>query len=229
MADTPPKRKRGRPKKVPELPIEKLAEGAAAAALDDAPPAPETPPIGDVPPGGGGAEGQPRARRRSRVTKKGTQAIEDGLAEILQMPAVPAGILGDQWAAEHFTVQGRAFANKIAVVSERNMVLRGWCERALEGESIAVLFMAGIMYAGPAAMHFGLLPGGEMIGVPVLRKRPKAAPTATAATEPEEATMGREAPEAKQYGGEPVEAPIEVLGADDDAEAPPVWMGQMAG
>lgn len=214
MADTPPKRKRGRPPKAKAInadvepdALTKAAEDAAAAATSD-------PPAGDAPPGGPTAPGEPK-RRRSKVTKKGTQQIEDGLREILQMPAVPASIFGDQWAAQHFTQQGAVFANKIAVVSERNPVLRDWCNKMLAGESLAVLLMASVMYAGPAALHFGVLPGGELLGVPVLRKRSKGPqPVPAEATVPTDPAFGRDAPEAQPYGGAPSYA---------NGEGPPVW------
>lgn len=215
MADAPPqgKRKRGRPRKdaapkldPKDLPIEAAAEAAAAAGA-----AP-----GDTPPGAEPGGGEPPKRQRNRVTKKGTQAIEDGLREILQMPSVPASIFGDQWAAQHFLIQGAAFANKIAVVSERNPVLRSWCDRALQGESIAVLLMSGMMYAGPALLHFGVVPGGELLGVPVLAKRRQAAPPPPAGAPADAPEFGREEPAAQPYGGEPVFA-------GENGDGPPVW------
>lgn len=215
MADTPPaKRKRGRPRKTPDpasLPLEEAAEAAAAEALKKAEPAPG----GDTAPGAEPGAGS-APRKRNRVTKKGTQQIEDGLREILQMPAVPASIFGDQWAADHFTQQGAAFANRIAVVSERNPVLRGWCEKALAGESLAVLLMAGVLYAGPAALHFGLIPGGELMGIPVMRRKQSAPePVPAQATAPTDAAFGHDAPQAQPYGGEPVEF--------SNGDGPPVW------
>jgi hypothetical protein len=241
MADKPPAgKKRGRPKgsktkpkPAADLPLEQLADAAAGAAQG---PGAETPP-GDTPPGRESPGG--KGKRRSRVTKKGTQQIEDALAEILQIPAVPAAMLGDVWMADHFTAQGRQLANRIAIVSERNPVLRAWCERALEGESIAVLLMAGLMYAAPPLMHFGLVPGGEFIGVPVLRRQ--AAQPADPGPVPA-AAPAREPVPAKPYGGEPVSAEDEadtgvntaervdpdahfVGGANGDG--PPLWTEQM--
>lgn len=207
MADTPPKgkRKRGRPpgsktKVKPEAtPVDALADAAAAAAEAADP---ETP-LGDVPPGADSVrEGRP-PRRRNRVTKKGTQAIEDALTEILQIPAVPASIFGDEWMAEHFTVQGRQLANRIAISSERNPVLRGWCERAMEGEGIAVLLVASLMYAAPPLMHFGVIPGAELMGIPKLVKVQPGAGPVPAAEQPH--TSAREPVPAQPYGGEPAE------------------------
>lgn len=252
MADTPPKgkAKRGRPKKQPEpkadLPLEELAGAAAEAASTPEPDA--DPLLADTPPGGAGAPEPGKGKRGKRVTKKGTQQIEDALTEILQIPAVPAAMFGDQWMAAHFTDQGRALANRIAVVSERNPVLRGWCERALEGESIAVLLMAGLMYAAPPLMHFGIIPGGQLLGVPVLAKAKPQGPGPVPAAESPPAP--REPVPAQQYGGSPVEpatepaaeqtVPEAAINADADrvtpaahfvggenGDGPPLWTEQM--
>jgi hypothetical protein len=239
MPDAPPKRKRGRPRKTEVTPdpsklgVDDMAaaEAAAAKAIED-----DAKPLGDTPPSGGSESGGSRPRRK-RVSKQMTQQIEDGLAEILQIPAVPATILGDAWAAQHFTNQGRAFANRIAVVSERNPVLRGWCERAIEGESIAVLFVAGLMYMAPPMMHLGVLPGGEMLGIPVLRRQ---APEPIVPPAPEHEPV-REAPAAQQYGGSPTEVPdhppesaptvapaAHFVGGSDNG-SPPEWKEEMLG
>lgn len=71
---------------------------------------------------------------------------------------MPCLLAGDQWASEHFATQGRAFAKNLAELSERNPAIRRWCERLMEGESVAVLAMSGVMYALPPLMHWGLLP-----------------------------------------------------------------------
>lgn len=248
MADAPPKkRKRGRPKKPVEvkpadLPLDDLAASAAAAAEDKPDPdgtgLADDPPKGDAPPSGRG-EGRARGSRK-RVTKKGTEQIEDALAEILQIPAVPAAMFGDDWMAAHFTTQGRQLANRIAVVSERNPVLRGWCERMLEGESLAVLLMAGVLYAAPPLMHFGVIPGGQMMGIPVMRKTAAGPGPVPAAEQPH--TAAREPVPAQQYGGEPAEVydqPPEPEQAPDkvtpnahfvggeNGDGPPLWTEQM--
>lgn len=242
MADTPPKgkpkRPRGRPRKepvkAPDLSLDQLAEAAADAAEPE--PGSDTP-LSDTPPGRTDG-GDPKPRRGKRVTKKGTQQIEEALAELLQIPAVPAAMFGDAWMAEHFTFQGRQLANRIAIVSERNPVLRSWCERMMEGESIAVLLMAGLMYAAPPLMHFGVIPGGSMMGIPVLTKKQPAAPAGFPA--PDDSAHGREPVPAQQYGGEPVEAVETPINADtervvpnahfvggENGDGPPLWTEQM--
>lgn len=243
--DKPPaKKRRGRPPKVKadDLPLEELA-GAESGGAGQSPPSPDPEPPKDTPPGNvSDPPGDGRRPRRARVTKKGTQQIEDALAEILQIPAVPAAVFGDLWMADHFTVQGRALANRIATVSERNPVLRAWCEKALEGESVAVLLMAGVMYAAPPLMHFGVIPGGELLGVPRLGKEP--APPVPGMEPHPSGGFGAEEVPAKQWGGEPVEVPAEEYGAKvdgaetvvpdlhfagGDEEGPPVFMEQMIG
>lgn len=241
-----PKKRRGRPPKVKadDLPLEELAAAESGEPEPTPPPEPEpaSSPPRDNPPGNV-SDAEPRRPRRARVTKKGTQQIEDALAEILQIPAVPAAVFGDHWMAEHFTVQGRAFANRIATVSERNPVLRAWCEKALEGESVAVLLMAGVMYAAPPLMHFGVIPGAEMLGVPKLVKN---APPPTPGMEPHPSGgLGADEVPAKQWGGEPTEGPppatemptdstdevvpdLHFAGGDAE-EFPPVFMEQMVG
>jgi hypothetical protein len=219
------KRKRGRPKKTTSTGAAEAAaaEALAAASAEPEPePEPKAPPdrppsgMEDEPPGSADAPGDaPPRRRRSRVSKKDTKAIEDALRELLQMPAVPAAMLGDEWMAAHFTRQGDALANKIAIVSERNPVLRSWCMKAMEGEGTAVLLIAALLYTAPPLFHFGVIPGGEVIGVPVLKmNRQPATPPAPAPETP----PAREAPEPQKYGG----TPAHMAGGDSD-ELPPTW------
>lgn len=246
--DNPPaKKRRGRPPKVKadDVPLEAL-DGLDTAAPPLVDPTPTEPaPPKDAPPGSVG-DGEPKRVRapRARVTKKGTQQIEDALAEILQIPAVPAAVFGDTWMAEHFTVQGRALANRIATVSERNPVLRAWCEKALEGESVAVLLMAGVMYAAPPLMHFGVIPGAEMLGVPKIGETLRAQAPDWSPTEQWKENMAEEVP-ARQWGGDPVEGepptgppPVDTdtvdvsvhfAGGDEEDTGPPVFMEQMIG
>lgn len=243
-ADKPPaKKRRGRPPKVlaDDVPLDELA-GAAAAEPE---PAPEPATPTDKPPGSTTSDTEPKRRvSRARVTKKGTQQIEDALAEILQIPAVPAAVFGDVWMADHFTTQGRAFAARIATVSERNPVLRAWCEKALEGESMAVLLMAAVMYAGPPLMHFGVIPGAEMLGVPKLGAQPIRMPQAEDWNAAGYGGGVSEEVPARQYGGEPtegvpaaeavpeendtVDVSVHFAGGDEE-EGPPVFMEQMIG
>lgn len=111
---------------------------------------------GDTPP-------KRRAPRPSARTAKArtTREIEAALTEILALPAIPFAIAGDEFCANHFTTASADFANKIAAQSERNETLRKWCERLLEGESLAVLLFAGMTYALPPLIHHNVIPGAD--------------------------------------------------------------------
>ena len=112
-------------------------------------------------------------RKRPVATSKGvatTQEIEDAFAEILALPAIPFAISGDDFCANHFTVASRDFASKIAAQSEKNATLRKWCERLVDGESLAVLLFAAMSYALPPMIHHNIVPGADgmraIFGVP---------------------------------------------------------------
>jgi hypothetical protein len=179
MNDKPPKAKtkRGRPPKekppkVGDQEAERLraaAEAGAAAGKDGPEPDGDTPPKPE--------SGKARQPRSKRITKKGTEAIRDAFAELLSLPAVPCAIAGDQWAAQHFSQTGPRFAEQIAAASERNPVLRRWCERMMAGETTAVLLMAAIAYAGPPLIHWNLVPVPEGLLPEVPRARKARRPT----------------------------------------------------
>jgi len=167
-ADKAPKKSRtARPEPETAPAAEPSTATGAGAGAGSAPP-PVAEPAADLPPA-------PPQKRRRAPRKATTRAIEDALAEILTMPALPCALIGDEWAADHFTIKGRELAATIAKVSERNPVLRKWCERAMQGESTAVLLMASIMYAYPPLLHWGVLPGpAGIFGVPLQATAPEA-------------------------------------------------------
>lgn len=173
----PPRKKRAAKKPAaPEPDLEAAAAAAGAAAVKNG--APAEPPPSDEPPH---VPPKPSRKRETKAQRrKLTEQIEEALAEILTMPAIPSQlILGDEWLAQHFTDSGKQLAHQVAVVSERNDTLREWCRRAMEGESIAVLLMASVMYVYPPLLHFGLLPGpAGLLGVPVRRRNMAGEPQA---------------------------------------------------
>lgn len=151
--DAPPKKRGpGRPKGSKNKPKSAADQFADGTRVTD---------NGDSAPSGGGTP------RRKRVSKKVTEDIEQALAEILTAPAMIAAIQGDQWAIQHFTVNGRELAHRIAEVSERHSQLRKWCEGLLEGESVFLVGMAAVAYVIPALIHYNLVPGPDgLLGVP---------------------------------------------------------------
>lgn len=154
-ADAPPKKRGpGRPKgskNKPKDPVDEFVK--------------QTRKNGDDAPGG------EKKTRRKRISKKVTEDIEQALAEILCAPAMAAALMDDEWAAQHFVVNGKELAHRLAVVSERNDQLRRWCENLLQGESVFVVGMAAAAYIIPALLHFNIIPGPDgMLGVP---RRPR--------------------------------------------------------
>lgn len=158
---------------------------ASDAAIDGQPSTVDQPQAGDAPPKPpADAPPKPRGRPAGRKSAKArTRELEDGLAQILSMPAIPFMLAGDTFCAEHFNNAGPQLARDLAAASERNPALRKVLERFLEGESVAVLFMGLTMYALPPILHHNLLPGGAalapMFGIP-LHEQDESAPPAFA-------------------------------------------------
>lgn len=164
--DPPKKRGPGRPKG---------SKNKAKSAADEYAAGASTTPNGDSVPGGG-----TRKTRRKKVSKKVTEDIEGALAEILTAPSMIAAVQGDQWAVQHFIVNGKELAHRIAEVSERHPQLRAWCESLLEGESIFLVGMAAVAYVIPALLHYNLIPAPEgILGVPRKPKKAKRGKSAT--------------------------------------------------
>lgn len=155
--DTPPK-PRGRPRKSaqPAEPETPPPAAESAAPVEPAPPA-EPAGSGDKPPTPPAAE-QPKRKRTRTSKKERTRQLENALAEILTLPAVPAAMTGDQWLYEHFSTQGPETAAKLAAASENNQTLRRILEQLTQGEGYATLVMAGMAYLLPPLLYFGVVP-----------------------------------------------------------------------
>lgn len=110
------------------------------------------------------------AQKRSENRSAELRLIREGFAELLALPAIGAALKGDQWAVDHFSTRGPALADRIAAECERNEQLRRICLRALKAQGMTMLAVEAFMYAVPALMHYGLVPGAEGMGVPVLTK-----------------------------------------------------------
>jgi hypothetical protein len=87
-----------------------------------------------------------------------TAELENALAEVLTFPAIPCSVAEDQWAANHFSVQGRELAKQLARHAEDNVTVYKWCARIAQGQSSGMLLLAGIMYVVPPFVHWGLIP-----------------------------------------------------------------------
>lgn len=113
---------------------------------------------------------RPRAKSRrpkmpAAPTKVDLKELEKMLAEALTAPAMACAMYGDEWAANHFTVQGPYLARNLVLASETNPWLRRKLEAAATGQdaavaAIAMLGVAGALfaYAAPPIVHFLNLP-----------------------------------------------------------------------
>lgn len=143
----------------------------------------EIPPAADDPrPGTSdrtpGAEPEPQEEPSKPVNRRTrTRQIREALKDVLQLPAAPfdpkGGFVDDPWMHSHFMMQGDQLATQIAEVSERNEILRTWCERLMVGDSLATLAFGALMYAYPPLVHLGVAPGvGPFAVIPVIGQPP---------------------------------------------------------
>lgn len=112
------------------------------------------------------------AKARARKTKD-VEAIREGFTKMLTMPALPAALAGDEWAADHFASQGPQLAEQLAAECERSDQLRSAALKLIQGQSVLVLGSAIFSYAVPPLMHYGVIP--NVLGVPVRERPPGAA------------------------------------------------------
>lgn len=133
--------------------------------------------------------GQPDAPKDADL-----KGLEAALTEALRSPAMIAGLAGDLYLADHFTVWGPRLARNLVVSAEHNPWLRCQLEQMAHGGTAAVAVMsllglAGgvIAYAGIPIVYLFNLPvpalAREMYGIPE-RSNGTAPPPAAAAAAP---------------------------------------------
>lgn len=105
----------------------------------------------------GSADSPPNKRKRkARGMARGK--MTEGLTKLLEIPALPLGLMGDDWASGHFESKAPAFADQLAGLAEKNPAVRKWVERLLSGDEYAGLLFAGLGYFYPLLVHFGRAP-----------------------------------------------------------------------
>jgi hypothetical protein len=108
------------------------------------------------------------AEKRAGRKAAELQLIGEFFNRWLTAPAVLMAAKGDAWAASHFTTQGPMLAEQIVAECERNTVLRDYCVKIAKAQAVLGLGGAIALYVGPMLMHYGIVPGGEMLGVPIV-------------------------------------------------------------
>jgi hypothetical protein len=132
--------------------------------------------------GRSGGDRPPRAKA-SRTPPADTRAadllmIREMLANVLMTPSVVGAMRGDAWLTSHFTTRGPRLADAIVEEAARNDAFRAYLLRIAKATQGASLIGAVAMYVLPPLMHFGIAPGAELLGVPVVE--PPLAPGAQA-------------------------------------------------
>lgn len=104
---------------------------------------------------GGARPGAGRPSAASKVDGEVKQ-IEAALAEILSVPAIPCGIGGHAWAAEHFTTTGPAFAGQLAETAKTSPGLRKMLLAVCAGDGFGygMLAIGAFGYAVPPLLYF---------------------------------------------------------------------------
>lgn len=117
------------------------------------------------------------------------KALEKEIADTLAAPAYGCAMLGDQWAADHFTTQAPLLARNLVLAAEHNP----WLRRKLEGMAtgqdatmkvLAMFGLAGALvgYAFPPVVYFLNLPvpdkARQMFAIPPRRDEPQPQPDA---------------------------------------------------
>jgi hypothetical protein len=96
---------------------------------------------------------KPRKRAKKTPpapTQTNMKELEYALAEGLSAPAMLCAGFGDEWGADHFTLQGPKFARNLVKASEHNPWLRAKLEAAMLGEDFAIMLITTMGIAGGA-------------------------------------------------------------------------------
>lgn len=164
-----------------------MAEDLPQLTAGEAPPEPAP----DPPPAKPKAKKRKRRRakadtpprpEKSGAAKRGEKKageiarIEKFFTKLFTLPAGAFMVKGDTWAFEHVVTQGPELGKAIADECSENETMRRYCLQLVEWFSVVTLAGAVGAYALPLLMHFGIIPGAQLFGVPVIATKPKAAP-----------------------------------------------------
>jgi hypothetical protein len=121
-----------------------------------------------------GGDSAPKAKSKSaRAAPQDSKAadlvaIRELLGAVFTAPSMVGAMRGDAWLVDHFTTRGPELAEAIAAEAGRNDAFRAYLVRIAKAAQGASLIGAVAMYVLPPLMHFGIAPGAELLGVPVV-------------------------------------------------------------
>lgn len=102
---------------------------------------------------GGARPGAGRPSAAGKLASE-TRQIEQALAQLLSVPAIPCAMLGHKWPADHFTTAGPMLAKNLADVAQTNPRLRDLLLKLSQGDSYATILIGTFAYAVPPAIYF---------------------------------------------------------------------------
>lgn len=129
---------------------------------------------------GGDKAPKPKAVRNAPQDSKAAdlQSIRELLGGLFAAPSMLGAMRNDPWLTSHFITRGPELAEAIVAEAARNDAFRAYLLRIAKAAQGASLIGALAMYVLPPLMHFGIAPGAEILGVPVVA--PPAGPAAQA-------------------------------------------------
>lgn len=119
-----------------------------------------------------GGDSAPKSKGPSAAARQDSKAddlalIRDFLSTILVAPSAIGAVTADPWLTGHFVEQGPQLANAIVDEASRNDAFRAYLIKIAKAARGVSLIGALAMYLAPPLMHYGVLPGAAMLGVPV--------------------------------------------------------------
>lgn len=120
---------------------------------------------------GGDSAPRPKSSRTPPADTKAADlaAIRELLGGVLSAPSMLGAMRGDPWLTSHFMTRGPELAEAIVAEAGRNDAFRAYLVKIAKAAQGASLIGAVAMYVLPVAMHFGMMPGAELLGVPVVK------------------------------------------------------------
>jgi hypothetical protein len=102
--------------------------------------------------------------------------IREWAGAVLAAPAMLGAATSDPWLVDHFTTRGPALADALVKEAERNERMRAMLVNLATAAGPAALLLQAGLYIALPLMHFGVLPGAPLLGVPVVRQAAPARP-----------------------------------------------------
>lgn len=112
------------------------------------------------------------------------QTIRELLGGLLSAPSMLGAMRGDAWLTGHFIQRGPELAEAIVAEAARNDAFRAYLIKIAKAAQGASLIGAAAMYVLPPLMHFGVAPGAELLGVPLVDQAQAPGPMRQAAPVP---------------------------------------------